>query len=71
MITSDERHWKYVEERYPAGTEVKIYYNNELGGDIWLYSVYPVQDEDFWIESFETREEAECFIVEKEYVLVE
>lgn len=43
---------KYLED---PNTQVRIYFNNETGE--WLYSICVVGTE-FWLDSFETREQA-------------
>lgn len=41
-------------------TQVFIKHNNETG--TWLYSVVVAESEDFWLDSFNTLEEAEAYI---------
>jgi len=46
---------KYLEN---PETRVYITHHNELGADMWLYSVVVEDSDEFWLDSFETLPEA-------------
>lgn len=51
-------------------TRVYIDYNNELGANTWLYSVVVDESEWFWLDSFDTEEEAKKYIAENHLKMV-
>lgn len=44
-----------VDKVLKSKPDVDIYYNNEAGQWLWSVQVY---NDDFWLDSFDTREEA-------------
>lgn len=50
-------------------TKVTIYYNNEIG--TWRYSVEVIDSGGFWLDSFESEEEARDYIAKNKLHLYE
>lgn len=57
----------YGYKTYGEGTQVEIYYNNETA--IWQYSIRPIDDIEYWVDSFPTLEEAERICISNGYVV--
>lgn len=51
-------------------TKVHLHYNNELGYNVWCWAVVLDRKPDFWLDAFNTREEAVEY-VEKYYLTME
>ena len=56
------RLWELLEE---SDGKVCIWFTNERGLDSWDWAVITRQDEEFWLESFDTKEEACQFCAEQ------
>lgn len=50
---------KVVQGKLKSKVQVKIYHNNETGE--WLWSVTDASDPEFWLNSFDTEQEAHDF----------
>lgn len=51
------------------GEKVGIEYNNDTG--TWQYSVYPMSDPEYWIDSFLSYEKAKEFCDDNLLVIIE
>lgn len=60
-LSNEERAKRFINN---SKTRVFIRRNHDLGE--WLYSVVVEDSDDFWLASFETKEEAERYIAENE-----
>lgn len=62
-----DAHTRYLEKIMKEKPQVAVYYNNEAGE--WWWSV-EIVGTDYWIDSFESEEDANIFCLENELKIV-